>query len=219
MSAMPSIRSRALFPLFAAVVVAVACSSGSATGPDTSQNEQLILHFDTLKNSTSGIPPGIYLDIATILAEGAPVGNGTLTINDVALHVHTVAQRAVEYVQGAPLDSGYVVGAWTGGSDTVIELLHSGFFAATAIWKFGDTSGEDVDGTASQVPGPIGAACRQFPTPDDLHVPVASDCRIQPAADSFAIVLGGDDSAAVTLPNQSIVGIRPADSLSAPPPA
>lgn len=132
MSAMPSIRSRALFPLFAAVVVAVACSSGSATGPDTSQNEQLILHFDTLKNSTSGIPPGIYLDIATILAEGAPVGNGTLTINGVALHVHTVAQRAVEYVQGEPLDSGYVVGAWTGdGSDTVIELLHSGFFAAT----------------------------------------------------------------------------------------
>ncbi len=211
-----SIRIRRALPLIAAAAVAIACSSDSVTGPSTRGNAALILHFDSLKNSTSGERPGIYSQIAQMLALGAPVGTGTITIDGVPKHVNVIGVRLIGVSEGAPFDSGYAVAAWQGdGSDTAITFIQSGA-VVTAISAFGDSSAISFGGTGSVVPGALGASCTSFTAPGDIEIPTTISCNLQPATDAFSITLGGGDGPAVTLPPQTVAGIRA--EIEAPPP-
>ncbi|HEV2179917.1 MAG TPA: hypothetical protein VGR59_06330, partial [Gemmatimonadaceae bacterium] len=51
-------------PLLAVMLMAVACSSNSVTGPDTSQNAKLLARFDSLRIATSsGFRAEVYANI------------------------------------------------------------------------------------------------------------------------------------------------------------
>lgn len=212
-----SIRTHRAVLLLAAAAVIFGCSSDSVTGPTTHDNAALILHFDSLTHSTSGDRPATYGEIATALAQGAPVGTGTITVNGATVHVHLVAQREIGVTGGAPFDSVTIVAAWQGdGSDTAIVFIQSGSSVAS-LSAIGATSSEDFGGTASVVPGALGASCTPFTAPLDLGVPTPISCALQPSQDTFSIVLGNGDGQTVTMPQQTISGIR-VEIESAPPP-
>ncbi len=211
-----SIRTRRVLPLLAAAAVVFGCSSDSVTGPTTRDNAALILHFDSLGNSTSGDRPAVYFEIAQALALGAPVGTGTVTVNGVTTRVHVVAQAVVGISGGAALDSEYIVAAWHGdGADTAVVFFQSGG-TVSALSALGATSSEDFGGTASVVPGALGASCASFTAPGDIDVPTSIQCNLQPSVDSFSIVLGSGDGPTVTLPQQKVSGIRV--EIESPPP-
>lgn len=212
-----SIRVRRVVPLVAAMALVIACSSDSVTGPSTRQNATLILHFDSLMNSTSGDRPATYSAIAEMLAEGAPVGTGTITVDGTTRRMNMVAQLNVGMLNGAPFDSEYTVAAWKGdGADTVILLIQSGG-TVSALSALGAASGADFGGTATVMPGALGASCTTFTAPGDIDVPTPLDCQIQTSQDSFTIVLGGGQGPTVTVPNQPVVGIR-LETAAPPPP-
>lgn len=216
MRAIRSIRLRRALPLLTAMGLVIACSNDSVTGPNTRQNAALILRFDSLMHSTSGDRPAIYSAIAAMLAEGAPVGTGTITVNGTTRRMNMVAQFEVGMLNGAPLDSEYFVAAWKGdGSDTAIVLLQSGG-TVQSLSAFGATSEADFNGTATVVPGALGASCTPFAAPLDIEVATPIDCHLQTAQDTFSIVLTGGQGPTLTVPNQSIVGIRL--ETEAPPP-
>lgn len=217
MRAIRSSRVRRALPLVAAMALVMACSSDSVTGPSTRQNATLILRFDSLMNATSGDRPAIYSTVAEMLAEGAPVGTGTITVNGTTERVNLVAQLEVGILNNAPFDSTYTVAAWKGnGADTIIMFAQSGSSLA-ALSAFGAASNEDFGGTAIVVPGQLGASCMTFTAPGDVEVPTPLTCQLQGAADEFSVVLDGGAGAHVTLPNQPVAGIR-LETQAPPPP-
>lgn len=215
MRAIRSSRVRRALPLVAAMALVMACSSDSVTGPSTRQNATLILRFDSLMNATSGDRPGIYSDIAQMLAEGAPVNTGTITVNGTTERMNMAGQFLVGMSNGVPVDSQYVLAAWKGnGSDSVIVFIQSGG-TVVSFSAFGATSGEDFGGTASVVQGPLGASCTPFTAPGDIFIPASISCQAETATDTFSIVLGGGIEVSVS--NQPIAGIH-AEVEAAPPP-
>ena len=211
-----SIRVRRGLALLAAAAVVVACSSDSVTGPTTRDDAALILHFDSLVHSSSGDRPAIYSEIAQALAEGAPVGAGTMTVNGATTHVHVVALSVVGFSGVAVFDSVYVLGAWQGdGSDTAIVFFQSGS-TVTALSALDTATAENFGGTASVVSGALGATCKSFTAPSDIEVPTPIQCNLQPSVDSFSIVLGGGAGPTVTVPQQKVSGVRV--EIEEPPP-
>lgn len=212
-------RSLPVRPTLGLIIAAViaGCSSDSVTGPSTRDNAALILHFDSLMRSTSGDRPALYSEIESALAQGAPVGTGTIAVNGTTVRVHVVAQREVGIVDGTPLDSEYEVAAWQGdGSDTAIVFIQSGG-SVTSIWGIGTASSEDFGGTASIAPGALGASCTPFTAPADIDVPVPIDCKSQSSVDMFSILLGDGTGPTATLPRQSVAGIRVEIETTPPP--
>ncbi len=204
---------RALLVLAAGVVVG--CSSDAVTGPPPRDNAALLVHFDSLMNSTSGDRPGIYSDIAQMLAQGAPVNAGTILLNGVPDRMHMAAQLVVGTSNGTGVDSEYVLAAWKGdGSDSVIVFIQS---AGTVVsfWGFGAASSGEIGGSATVVPGALGSSCTAFTAPSDIYVPMPLSCHAQPTTDSFEVVLG--TGIVVGLSNEPIDGIR-VEVESAPPP-
>lgn len=211
-----SLCTRGALAGLAAVAIVVGCSSDSVTGPTTRDNAALILHFDSLVHSSSGDRPAIYSLIAQALAEGAPVGTGTITVNGTTTHVHVVALEIVGFSGATPFDSVYEVGTWQGdGSDTAAVFFQSGG-AVTALSAADTASGENFDGTASVVPGALGASCTSFAAPSDIDVPAPIQCNLEPSVDSFSVVVTSGANPAVTLPQQKVSGVRV--EIAAPPP-
>lgn len=208
-------------PLLAVMLMAVACSSNSVTGPDTSQNAKLLARFDSLRIATSsGFRAEVYANIEEMLAEGAPVGSAVITVNGSSTRFNIVAQLSVQDLNGAPFDSDYSIAAWQGnGSDSVMLFGKSGvsLFAVTA---FGSEAAEDFDVTATVVPGAPSGACTSFLSlaSPDIAVPAPVKCQLQTVSDSVAIVLDGGQGDTVALPNQKVTGIRVVTTVSAPPP-
>lgn len=199
----------------AAVAMVVGCSSDSTTGPTTRDNAALILHFDSLKNSTSGNPSIIYYDIVELLAEGAPVGTGTITVNGVPRRMNIIAMSTLEMTNGVPWDSAYTVVAWQGdGADTAIAFVQTA--ALNTFAAFGDSSYHSVGGTVSIVPGALGGSCTSFAAPGDVEIFTPIECHLQRSTDAFSAVLGGDNTPTVALPSQSVSGIH--IELDTPPP-
>lgn len=212
-----SIRVRRGLALLAAAVIVIGCSSDSVTGPTTRDNAALILHFDSLMHSSSGDRPAIYSDIALALAEGAPVGTGIITVNGATTRAHVVGLRIVDFSGVANLDSVYAVGAWQGdGSDTAIVFFQAGG-TVTALSALDTASADNFGGTASVVPGALGATCKSFTAPSDVEVPTPVQCNLQPSVDSFSIVLGGGAGPTVTLPQQKVSGARVVIEVPPPP--
>ena len=179
---------RRVFPLVAAAAVVAACSS-DVTAPTSADNAALILHFDSLKNSSSGFGPIVYAQFVELLAEGAPVQTGTITIDGTPKRVKVMAIRVVEVSDGSPVDSIYAVAAWAGdGSDTAITFVSSGTTVG-AFAAIGDAQGTGDGGTASVTPGALGASCTTFTPPSDIRP--AADDQLQPAVVG-GIVLGFD---------------------------
>lgn len=217
MRAIRSSRVRRALPLVAAMALVIACSSDSVTGPTTRQNATLILRFDSLMNATSGNRPAIYSAIAEMLAEGAPVSTGTITVGGTTERVNMIAQLNVGLLSGAPFDSEYTVAAWKGdGSDTAFVVFQSGG-SVTSFSALGATSSEDFGGTASLAPGSLGAACTSFTAPGDVEVPTPLECQLQTSTTSFVIELDGNQGPEVALPEQPVAGIR-LETQATPPP-
>jgi len=213
-------RSCSVVLLAIATLAAAACSSDSATGPTTNQNAQLILRFDSLHNATTDDNrSGAMLDIAQILAEGAPIATGTVMVNGVAEQYHLTAELQVLDVQGAPVDSQYTVAAWKGdGTDTIALFNASAGFVAVLVGSPA-ASGEFIGpGTPALTLGAPGAACVSFlaVTPSDVSAPTPVACQRQSATVAF----DGESVAGATfaLPSQSVAGIRLEANLEPPPP-
>lgn len=210
-----------LIVLFGAMMLTTAaCSSDSSTGPTTNQNAQLILRFDSLHNATSD--PGrssAMLDIAQILAEGAPIATGTVTVNGVAEQYHMIAELQVLDSQGAPVDSQYTVAAWQGdGTDTIVLFNASDGFVAVLGSTPGGSSEFIGPGTPPLTLGAPGAACVSFlsVTPVEVSAPTPVTCQRQSATVAFDTesVAG----ATFALPSQSVAGIRLEVNLQPPNP-
>lgn len=203
------------------MMVAVACSSSSVTGPSTSQNAKLLARFDSLRLATSsGFRADVYANIEEMLAEGAPVGSAVITVNGSPSRFNVVAQLSVQNLNGAPFDSDYALAAWQGdGSDSVLLFSESGIslFAVTA---FDSASAENFVVTGTVVPGAPSGACTSFLSlaSPDIEVPAPVKCQLEAASDSITIVLDGGQGATVTMPNQKVTGIRVVTTVSAPPP-
>jgi len=216
MHSIRSIRVRCGLALLAAAAAVVACSSHSVTGPTTRDNAALILHFDSLMHASSGDRPAIYGEIAQALADGAPVGTGTITVNGATTHAHVVALSVVGFSGVAVFDSVYVLGAWRGdGSDTAIVFLQSGS-TVTALSALDTATAENFGGTASVALGALGVRCKAFTAPSSIENPILIQCNLQPSVDSFSIVLGGGTGPTVTLPQQKVSGVRV--EIEEPPP-
>lgn len=215
---LPRIRCIAL--LASATFTTVACSSGSATGPTTNQNAELILRFDSLHNATAdGNRSGAMLDIAQILAEGGPVATGTVMVNGVAEPYHMTAELQVLEVSGAPFDSQYTVAAWKGdGTDTIVAFNASAGFVVALVGTPG-ASGEFVGpGAPSLTLGVPGGPCHSFlsVTPPDVSAPTPLGCQQQQATVAFdAVSVVGDTFA---LPTQPVAGIRLEVNIQPPAP-
>jgi hypothetical protein len=180
MTVIRSARTRLAVPLFAATVFAVACSSNTPTGPDTSHNAALARHFETLLDASTGFRATIYSDIVAMLAQGAPVDTGTITVNGATQRVSVITERSVRLLNGAPLDSQFAIAAWNGdGTDSVILFDQS--VGTFTLWAFGEAAGEDTGGSLLVVSSPPGAQCREFLSaalPDiDIPAPLRSSFR------------------------------------------
>lgn len=209
-------RLRRALPLLAATALAIACSSDSVTGPTTRANPALILRFDSLMHTSTGQGPFIYSAIVEMLAEGAPVSTGTITVNGTTMHVNIMAQLNVGILNSAPFDSEYTVAAWKGnGADTAIVFFQSNG-SVQSFTKLGATSSNDA-GTGTVVLGQLGAACTTFTAPGDVDVPTPLTCQGQSSAASFSIVVGGGQGTQLDLPNQPLAGIR-LETAAPPPP-
>lgn len=213
-------RPRLIVLLAIATLAAAGCSSGSATGPTTNRNAQLILRFDSLHNATAdGNRSSAMLDIAQILAEGAPIATGTVMVNGVAEQYHMTAELQVLDDQGAPVDSQYTVAAWKGdGTDTIALFNASAGFVAVLVGTPG-VSGQFVGpGTPALTLGAPGAACQSFlaVTPPDVSAPTPVSCQLERATVAF----DGESVAGATfaLPSQSVAGIRLVVNLQPPVP-
>jgi hypothetical protein len=207
---------RRVFPLVAAAAVVAACSS-DVTAPTSADNAALILHFDSLKNSSSGFGPIVYAQFVELLAEGAPVQTGTITIDGTPKRVKVMAIRVVEVSDGSPVDSIYAVAAWAGdGSDTAITFVSSGTTVG-AFAAIGDTQGTGDGGTASVTPGALGASCTTFTPPSDIDLPPTISCNLQSSVASFLVSINGDGPT-VGLPQQAIKGVRAELEVPPPPP-
>jgi hypothetical protein len=213
-------RLRLIVLLAFGTLAAQACSSDSATGPTTNQNAQLILRFDSLHNATTDDNrSGAMLDIAQILAEGAPIATGTVMVNGVAEQYHMTAELEVLDEQGTPVDSQYTVAAWKGdGTDTIVLFNASAGFVAVLVGSPA-ASGEFIGpGTPTLALGSPGAACASFlaVTPPDVSAPAPVTCQLQRATVAFdgESVAGGT----FALPSQSVAGIRLETNLQPPPP-
>jgi hypothetical protein len=114
------------------VAVTAACSGSSVTGPTTSRNAELIVHFDSLAPSSPPFHAFHLADIAALLANGSPVGVARIRLNGATAVYSTVGQYDVTDLSGAPRDSALVVLAWRGAdADTIVllEFQSNGFFA------------------------------------------------------------------------------------------
>lgn len=213
-------RTRLIVLLAIATLTAAACSSDSATGPTTSQNAQLILRFDSLHNQTADPErSSAMLDIAQILAEGAPIATGTVIVNGAAEPYHMIAELQVLDTQGAPVDSQYTVAAWKGdGTDSIVLFNASAGFVAVLVGTPAG-SGEFVGpGTPALALGAPGAACQSFlsVTPPEVSAPTPVTCQRQSATVAFdAESVAGSTFA---LPSQSVAGIRLEVNLQPPVP-
>lgn len=216
----PSLRA---IPALGAVVAAsavLACSSDSATGPTTVRNAQLILRFDSLHNET--LDPNrssAMLDIAQILAEGAPIATGTITVNGTPERWNMIAELEVLDLAGAPADSQYTVAAWKGdGADSIVLFGESGGIVAVLVSTPLGSAEFIGSGTPTVTLGALGAACQSFlsVTPVDVSAPVPVQCQRQTASIAFDTVSVAQGTYA--LPAQSVSGIRVETNVPTPVP-
>ncbi|HEX5180979.1 MAG TPA: hypothetical protein VFW04_16735 [Gemmatimonadaceae bacterium] len=215
-----SLRMRSTVVLAIATLALAACSSDSVTGPTTNQNAQLILRFDSLHNATADESrSSAMLDIAQILAEGAPVATGTVMVNGVAEQYHMTAELQVLDEQGAPVDSQYSVAAWKGdGTDSIVVFNASAGFVAVLVGTPAG-SGEFIgQGAPTLTLGAPGAACVSFlsVTPPDVSAPTPVTCQRQSTTVAFDAesVVGST----FALPSQSVAGIRLEVEIQPPAP-
>ncbi len=206
---MPSItstRTRQALAVLAAAAVVIGCSSDSMTSPTTRDNAALILHFDSLRNSSFGNKAIIYYDVVELLVEGAPVGTGTITVNGVPRRMNIIAERTLEVTNGVPWDSAYSVIAWQGdGADTAIAFVQTA--ALNTFAAFGEASSHSVGGTVAIAPGALGATCTPFSAPGDIDLIPPLECHLQRATAAFSADLSGGDGPTVAVPQQSVSGI------------
>lgn len=118
-------RSPAVLSTFA-VVAAAACSSGSATGPTTSRNAELIARFDSLALEAD-LPRAVaFRNMIVELALGAPVGGATITVNGRAADYSLVAEYDVNNPAARPVDSVLTMYAWRGrNADTIVTFRYA----------------------------------------------------------------------------------------------
>ncbi|HEX6809237.1 MAG TPA: hypothetical protein VF118_14715 [Gemmatimonadaceae bacterium] len=214
-------RTRYAF-LIASVAVVAACASDQVAGPNTAENAELILHFDSLMHSTTdAYRKSTYWDIAAILAEGAPVGAATIKVNGVTHHFNAVAELLVtRNALGVTFDSDYTIAGWQGdGTDSTFDFLKSDLFN-TLVTTFGAASMQDFDASTRVTLGPPRGLCRSFlsVTPSDIGAPTPLECFVQVATDSFWIVTNSRHGDTVVLHSQPLTGIRVLRSVAAPPP-
>ena len=201
--------------LIAAAVAILGCSSESATAPGTRDNAALILHFDSLENSTSGYQAIIDGDIVQDLALGAPVGAGTVLVNGAPMRMNVIAVNTLEVANGIPWDSAYAVIAWQrDGTDTAVAFVQTA--ALNTFATFGDASFHSVGGTVSIVPGALGAACTMFGAPNGVEVIQPIECHLQHSTYAFSASLG-DRGPAVAMPRQTVADIYTKEGTPPPP--
>lgn len=208
-----SLPSRTAFLLVgaAAALVAAACSSSSTTGPGTSQNVRILSRFDTVANQTGdNLRSAALLQVAQLLAQGAPVSTGTFTVNGTTGQYTMIGALQVNSVGGVPVDSSYTVAAWEGNApDSVIVVtLQDGVVSATVSAHEGSATG--TGGTASVTATSGGGSCTSFASqaPANLNVPTPTQCELQHSQVTFASVFGNAPSITVSVPAQGVTGIR-----------
>ncbi len=206
-----SVPSRTAFLLLAAALVAAACSSDSATAPGTSQNVHILSRFDTVANQTSdNLRAAALQEVAQLLAQGAPVSTGTITVNGTTGQYTMIAALQVNTVAGVPADSAFTVAAWEGNApDSVIVLtLQDGIVSAIVSAHEGSTTG--TGGTATITATSGGASCTSYASqaPRDLLVPTPTECEVQHSQVTFASAFGDAPSVTVSVPAQGVSGIR-----------
>jgi len=197
--------------IVAVAVVAAACSSDAPTAPSTAQNAKILSRFDSLANQTDDpLRADALARIAQLLAEGAPVGTGTIRVNGVGGPFTMIAALEVTSIGGQPVDSQYTVAGWEGNApDSVIVLmLHGGEVSATVSEHHGSVAGPG--GTATITVQSGGASCTSFAgqAPPDLEVPTPSSCAEQRSQMAFASRFGNSPTITVDMPAQTVMGIR-----------
>jgi len=187
-----------------AVMVLVACSSGSATGPTTSRNAQLIAHFDSLAVGAQPLRATEFRMMSVSLALGAPVVDATITLNGTARHYSLIAQYDVNDPADAPFDSTLSMFAWRGSNaDTIVAFWYADGGSVElslstpstfALVPFGP-------GTGSALVSSQGGGCTSFLNavgPTDT-VPSGVSCRLETIAVSATGTLQGGNPSSQTL--------------------
>ncbi|HEV2179920.1 MAG TPA: hypothetical protein VGR59_06345 [Gemmatimonadaceae bacterium] len=197
--------------VFAAATGAAACSSDSATAPTTAQNVKILSRFDSLANQTPDpLRADALAQIAQLLAQGAPVGTGTIRVNGVGGPFTMIAALEVTSIGGQPVDSQYTVAGWEGNApDSVVLLtLHDGEVSAIVSEHHGSVAGPG--GTATITVQSGGASCTSFAgqAPPDLDVPTPSSCSEQRSQMTFSSTFGNSPTITVDMPAQTVMGIR-----------
>jgi hypothetical protein len=206
-----SLPIRTPFLLLAAALGAAACSSDSATAPGTSQNVHILARFDTVANQTSdNLRAGALLQVAQLLAQGAPVSTGTVSVNGTAGQWTMIAALQVNTVAGVPADSSFTVAAWEGNApDSVIVLtLQNGVVSSVVSAHEGSVVG--TGGTATITVASGGGSCTSYASqaPRDLVVPTPAQCTVQHSQVTFASAFGDAPAITVDVPAQAMSGIR-----------
>jgi hypothetical protein len=206
-----SLPHRIAFLVVAAAAMAAACSSDSTTAPSTSQNVRILSRFDSIAGATGDPVRGAALQrIAQLLAQGAPIGSGTIRVNGVGGPFTMIGALEVTEIGGVPLDSQYTVAGWEGNApDSVIVLtLLDGTVSSVVSAHEGSVEGTGGSATITAAPG--GGSCTSFlpQAPPDLPVAVPSECAGQRSQVTFAGSFGDSPAITVDVPAQSVQGIR-----------
>ncbi|HEX5180958.1 MAG TPA: hypothetical protein VFW04_16625 [Gemmatimonadaceae bacterium] len=210
-------RRRVIGAIGAAIVVA-ACSSDAVSGPSTDRNLTLMLRFDSMANETNDdARAGALLQIAQMLAEGAPVATGATETNGSTQRMNMIAELEVTDFNGVPGDSEYTVAAWDGDRARQIVVFSVGSNVVGVLVGTAGISGEFIGtGSPTVTLGALGASCTSFLayTPIDVEAPLPVRCDLEPASVAF----GADTVHQVTyaLPAQSVAGIRVEVNIPAP---
>ncbi|HKV50448.1 MAG TPA: hypothetical protein VJO52_04540 [Gemmatimonadaceae bacterium] len=203
-------RSTAFLAALAALAV-MACSSDSATAPGTSQNVHILARFDTLANQTpDGLRGQALQHIAQLLAQGAPVSTGAISVNGTAGRWTMISALQVNSIAGVPADSSFTVAAWEGNApDSVIVLILQGSIVSSVVSAHeGSVAG--TGGTASIAVASGGGSCTSFASeaPSDLPLATPTSCTTQRSHVAFASAFGTAPAITVDMPAQAVTGIR-----------
>lgn len=203
--------SRTAFLVVAAALGAAACSSDSATAPGTSKNVHILSRFDTLANQTPDNIRALALQqVAQLLAQGAPVATGAISVNGTAGQWTMIAALQVNSVGGVPVDSSFTVAAWEGNApDSVIVLtLQDGIVSSAVSAHEGSIVG--TGGTATVTVASGGGSCTSFASeaPSDLPLVTPTSCTVQRSQVTFAAAFGTAPAITVNMPAQAVTGIR-----------
>jgi len=218
MTLVRSIGTRCAVGLVSAVVVA-ACSSGSITPPDLvhQQREAIAKRLDSVAQAAQ---PGserqdALFTILGLLQSGAPIDTISFSLNGTTVARPAVASSAIQSLNGAVIDSNYVVLAW---SDAVDTLWLFAFNGAPGIFvETPDTvlnSALDATQGAATASAPFGS-CDSLATTIPHPEQPSMSCQLQSvtATVSGPVPVSGD-TLDILLPSQSILGVRVTNTLA-----